>query len=152
MFRGIFHNSLDDKGRMSLPARFREQIKTDHETPLVLTLGLDQCLWLYPMDHWKSIEEKLSGMDTLNNDQRWLQRFFMRASDEVELDQQGRIVISPVLRKEAGLNKNIVIVGMLKRIEIWDKEKYEGYNSQTAASLELLAQKVSEKGLPPLPL
>ena len=152
MFRGIFHNSVDDKGRMSIPARFREQIKADHETPLILTLGFDQCLFLYPMDAWKKIEEKLSSLDTLNAEVRQFQRTIMKASDEVEIDQQGRIMISPVLRKEAGITKSVAIVGMLHRIEIWDKEKYENYHAQTTQSLELLGQKLSDKGIQSLPL
>jgi len=152
LFRGIFHNSMDDKGRVSIPARFREQIKSEHETPMVLTLGFDQCLFLYPMDAWKKIEEKLSSLDTLNAEVRQFQRTIMKASDEVDMDQQGRIVVSPVLRKEAGLGKNVVIVGMLHRIEIWDKEKYEGYHAQTSQSLELLGQKLSDKGIQSLPL
>ena len=152
MFRGIFHNSVDDKGRTSIPARFREQIKESHETPLVLTLGFDQCLFLYPMDAWKKIEEKLSSLDTLNAEVRQFQRTILKATDEVEMDQQGRIVISPVLRKEAGIGKSVVIVGMLHRIEIWDKEKYEHYHAQTTQSLELLGQKLSDKGIQSLTL
>ena len=152
MFRGIFHNSVDDKGRMSIPARFREQIKTEHETPLVLTLGFDQCLFLYPMDAWKKIEEKLSSLDTLNAEVRQFQRTIMKASDEVEIDQQGRIMISPVLRKEAGIAKGVAIVGMLNRIEIWDKQRYENYHAQTTQSLEMLGQKLSDKGIQSLPL
>ncbi len=152
MFRGIFHNSVDDKGRMSIPVRFREQIKDSHETPLVLTLGFDQCLFLYPMDAWKKIEEKLSSLDTLNSEVRQFVRTVLKATDEVDVDQQGRIVISPVLRKEAGLGKNVVIVGMLHRIEIWDKQKYENYHAQTSQSLELLGQKLSDKGIQSLTL
>ena len=152
MFRGIFHNSMDDKGRVSIPARFREQIKSEHETPLVLTLGFDQCLFLYPMDAWKKIEEKLASLDTLNAEVLQFQLTIMKASDEVEMDQQGRIMISPVLRKEGGLGNNVVIVGMLHRIEIWDKDKYEGYHAQTTQSLELLGQKLSDKGIQSLPL
>ncbi|HTC21826.1 MAG TPA: division/cell wall cluster transcriptional repressor MraZ [bacterium] len=152
MFRGIFHNTVDDKGRLNIPARFREQIKNDHETPLVLTLGFDQCLFLYPMDAWKKIEEKLSSLDTLNAEVRQFQRTVLRATDEVEIDQQGRIVISPVLRKEAGLGKSVVIVGMLHRVEIWDKAKYENYHAQTSQSLELLGQKLSDKGIQSLNL
>ncbi len=143
---------MDDKGRVSIPARFREQIKSEHETPLVLTLGFDQCLFLYPMDAWKKIEEKLASLDTLNAEVRQFQRTIMKASDEVEMDQQGRVMISPVLRKEGGLGKNVVIVGMLHRIEIWDKDKYEGYHAQTTQSLELLGQKLSDKGIQSLPL
>ena len=147
MFRGIFHNNLDDKGRLSIPARFREQIRENHESPLVLTLGFDQCLFLYPLDAWKKIEEKLSALDTLNAEVRQFQRTVLRATDECEMDQQGRIILSPVLRKEAGLSKNVVIVGMLHRIEIWDKQKYESYHARGTQSLELLGQKLSDKGI-----
>ena len=143
---------MDEKGRTSIPARFREQIREKHETPLVLTLGFDQCLFLYPIDAWKKIEEKLSSLDTLNAEVRQFQRTILKATDEVDMDQQGRIVISPVLRKEAGLQKNVVIVGMLHRIEIWDKEKYENYHAQTTQSLELLGQKLSDKGIQSLNL
>lgn len=147
MFRGIFHNSIDEKGRVSIPARFRDQIQNNHQTPLVLTLGFDQCLFLYPSDTWQTIEEKLSSMDSLNAEVRQFQRTVMRATDEVDLDQQGRIVINPVLRKEAGLGKSVVIVGLLNRIEIWDKQKYESYHTQSSQSLELLGQKLSDKGI-----
>jgi MraZ protein len=147
MFRGIFHNHLDEKGRLNIPAKLREQIKSDHETPLVLTLGFDQSLFLYPMDAWKKIEDQLSSLNGLSPEVRQFQRMILGNSDEVELDQQGRIIISPILRKEAGLSKSVVIAGMLQRIEIWDKEKYESYHTQSSQSLELLGQKLSEKGI-----
>jgi MraZ protein len=152
MFRGIFHNHLDEKGRLNIPSRLREQIKSDHETPLVLTLGFDQSLFLYPMDAWKKIEDQLSSLNTLSPEVRQFQRMILGNSDEVEFDQQGRIGISPILRKEAGLSKNVVIAGMLHRIEIWDKEKYETYHAQSSQSLELLGQKLSDKGIQSLTL
>ncbi len=152
MFRGIFYNTVDDKGRMSIPARFREQIRSEHETPMILNLGFDQCLFLYPMDAWKKIEEKLSSLNSLSPEERQFQRAILKAFDEVEIDQQGRIMISPVLRKEAGISKSVVIVGMLHRIEIWDKAKYENYHAQTSQSLELLGQKLSDKGIQSIPL
>jgi MraZ protein len=151
VFRGIFHNVVDDKGRMSIPARFREQIHADHKTPLVLTLGFEKCLFMYPMDSWKKIEVMLASQDGLSPDVRLFQRTIMKAMDEVDADAQGRIVISPVLRKEAGILKNVVIVGMLNRIEIWDKEKYENYHAQTTHSLELLGQKLSDRGIQSIP-
>ena len=138
---------MDDKGRMSLPAKLRDQIKNDHEAPFVLTLGFDQCLFLYPMDAWKKIEDQLSTLDTLNAEVRQFQRTILGNSDEVEMDSQGRVMISAVLRKEAGLSKNLVIAGMLNRIEIWDKARYENYHTQTAQTLELLGQKLSDKGI-----
>lgn len=147
MFRGIFHNSLDDKGRMNIPSKLREQIKSEHESPFVLTLGFDQCLFLYPMDAWKKIEDRLSNLDSLSAEVRQLQRTILGNSDEVEMDPQGRIMISPILREKAGLKKSVMIAGMLNRIEIWDKEKYESYHAQTAQSLEILGQKLSDKGI-----
>ena len=107
MFRGTYHNSVDDKGRTVLPARLREQIHKEHETPLVLTLGFDKCLYLYPLDVWKKIEEKLSSLDSLSPEVRLLQRTLLRATDEIQIDAQGRIMISPILRKEAGIAKSV---------------------------------------------
>jgi MraZ protein len=104
------------------------------------------------MDAWEKIEEKLSALDTLSADVRQFQRTLFKATDEVDMDQQGRIVILPVLRKEAGIAKNVVIVGMMNRIEIWDKQKYENYHAQTTQSLELLGQKLSDKGIQSLNL
>lgn len=147
MFRGIFHNHLDEKGRLNIPAKLREQMKADHESPLILTLGFDQALYLYPMDVWKKIEDQLLTLNSLSPEVRQFQRMILGNSDEVELDSQGRIIISPVLRKEAGLSKNIVIAGMLQRVEIWDKEKYESYHAQSAQTLELLGQKLADKGI-----
>ena len=137
---------------MSIPARFREQIKTDHEQPLVLTLGFDQSLSLYPMDAWKRIEEQMASWNTLDPDVRQYVRTVLKATDEVEMDQQGRIMISPVLRKEAGLSKSVVIVGNLHRIEIWDKQKYDSYHASSANSLEMLGQKLTDKGIQSPPL
>lgn len=152
MFRGIFHNSLDDKGRLNIPSKIRDRIRDDQDKTLVITLGFDQCLFLYPMEAWKKIEDQLSTLNTLDPGVRQLQRTILGNSDEVELDGQGRVVISPVLRKAAGLSKGVVIAGMLHRIEIWDKEKYETYHSQTAQSLEMLGQKLSDKGIQSLNL
>jgi len=138
---------LDDKGRVSIPARFRDQLSEQHEMPLVLTQGFDQCLALYPMDTWKKIEEKLSTLNTLNADVRLFQRTILKASEECEFDKQGRIIISPVLRGVASLDKNVVIVGLLNRIEIWDKEKYFAYHGQGTQSFESLAQKLSDQNM-----
>jgi MraZ protein len=137
---------------LNIPSKLRDQIKGEHEVPLVVTLGFDQCLFLYPMDAWKKIEDQLSTLNTLNPEVRQLQRTILGNSDEVGMDGQGRIVLSPVLRKAAGLSKSVVLAGMLGRIEIWDKEKYEAYHAQTAQSLEVLGQKLSDKGIQSLNL
>ncbi|MGH7739292.1 MAG: division/cell wall cluster transcriptional repressor MraZ, partial [bacterium] len=95
---------------------------------------------------------QLSSLNSLNPEVRQFQRMILGNSDEVEIDQQGRIVISPVLREEAGLSKNVVIAGLLQRIEIWDKDRYAGYHTQTPQSLELLGQKLSDNGIQSLAL
>jgi MraZ protein len=102
------------------------------------------------LDVWKKIEEKLSSLDSLSAEVRLLQRTLLRATDEIQIDSQGRIMISPILRKEAGIAKSVMIVGMLQHIEIWDKDQYENYHAQTnpsTQSLELLGQKLSDKGI-----
>jgi MraZ protein len=153
MFRGEHHNIIDDKGRLSIPAKFREQLTAEHEGLPVLTRGLDNCLWLFPGETWKRNEEQLSHLDPFDANARMLVRVFLGSSVECEIDKQGRIAISPVLRKAAGLDRNVVVVGLLNRIEIWDREKYEQQQVLTNSSFEALAQKVSEKGtLPDLTL
>jgi MraZ protein len=133
---------------MSIPARFREQIRENHESPLILILGFEKTISIYPLDEWKKIESKLTTLDNLNEEKREFQRRLMKAMDEVEIDQQGRIMISPVLRKEADIKKNVVIVGMLNRIEVWDKQNYENYHADKAkVPLEHLGQKLSDQGM-----
>jgi MraZ protein len=148
VFRGIFNNSIDDKGRMSIPARFREQIRENHETPLILILGFEQTISIYPMDEWKKKEPTLLDMDTLSEDNRDFLRKVLKIVDEVDIDQQGRIMINRILRKEAGIEKNVVIAGMLNHIEIWAKENYEKYHAEKEKiTLEQLGQKLSDKGI-----
>lgn len=147
LFRGEYHNHLDDKGRVSIPARLREQIASQHEMPLVVTRGFDKCLAVYPMDTWRKIEEKLSSLNTLNEHVRLFQRTLMKETSECEPDKLGRIVLSPVLREAAGITRDVVVVGLLNRIEIWDKNEYSQYHGQTQYSLESLAQKLSDSNL-----
>jgi len=146
MFRGEYHNIIDEKGRLSIPAKFREQFASEHEGQPVLTRGLDACLWLYPGDTWKRNEEQLSRLNPFDSKARMLVRGFLGSTEECEIDKQGRIVVSPVLRKAAGLGRNVVVVGLLNRIEIWDRDEYEKHRTQALASMDSLAQMLSEKG------
>jgi len=154
MFRGEFHNLLDDKSRLSIPSKFRDQIAQTHEEgPLVLSMGLDQCLWLYPNDTWKKNEEQLSRLSVLDTEAREFVRAFLGLSVECEVDKQGRIVVPQVLRDAAGLGRNVVLVGVLNRIEVWDKEKWKSAQVSATQNLSRLSQKLSDKGhLPELTL
>ncbi len=121
MFRGEYSHSIDTKGRLIIPAKYREALGEG----FVLTKGLDGCLMAYDNAEWEAFESKLKDLPSTNPAVRKLQRFFMGGASDVESDSQGRVVIPQTLRDHAGLNKDAVLIGMGNRIEIWSKEKYE---------------------------
>lgn len=123
MFRGRFEHNIDTKGRTSLPAKFREILAGIQDERLIVT-NFDHCLWAYPVVEWQAIEEKVAHLPQFKPEVKALQRVFISAATECNVDKQGRIMISPTLREYAGLEKEIVIVGMTKRIEIWDKSRW----------------------------
>ncbi len=121
MFRGEYSHSIDSKGRLIIPAKYREALGDG----FVLTKGLDGCLMAYDNAEWEAFEDKLKDLPSTNPSVRKLQRFFMGGASDVESDSQGRVVIPSTLRDHAGLKKDAVLIGMGNRIEIWSKEKYE---------------------------
>jgi len=116
--RGEYTHSLDAKGRLFIPAKFREELGFS----FVVTKGLGECLAVYPMQEWISFEEKIKRLPTKKA--RQLQMFFIAAAQDCEIDGQGRVLISPKLREYAGLSKNVVIAGMTNYMEIWDEDKW----------------------------
>ena len=141
MFMGEYNHSIDAKGRMIIPVKFREELGDE----FVVTKGMDGCLYLYPFEAWKEFEEKLRSMPvTVNAESRKFARFFMAGASTVELDKQGRILIPPVLREFAGLTKNIVVAGVLERVEVWDKEKW--VQNSRYDDLDEIAAHMSEIG------
>ena len=118
MFMGEYNHSIDAKGRLISPARFRELLGEE----FILTKGLDGCLSVYPMDEWKAFEEKLRALPLTNKNARTFTRFFVAGATNCELDKQGRILVPQTLREFAGLDKDVVLTGNLNRIEIWSKE------------------------------
>ena len=141
MFMGEYNHTIDAKGRLIIPAKFREDLGGE----FVVTKGMDGCLYLYPFDAWKEFEEKLRTMPvTVNKDSRKFARFFMAGATTVELDKQGRILIPPVLREFAGLTKNIVVTGVLDRVEIWDRDRWNDYSQYD--DLDEIAEHMSEIG------
>lgn len=125
MFKGEFNHTIDTKGRMIVPAKFRDALG---ET-FVVTKGLDGCLFVYPNEEWEKIEEKFSKIPMTTKDARKFSRFFFAGASDCELDKQGRILIPSTLREFAGLEKEVVLVGVLTRIEIWSKERWDEQNS-----------------------
>ena len=123
MFRGRSKHFLDEKGRLAIPARFREVLQTKSNQILVLT-NHDSCLWAFAQDEWKTIEENAARMPQLDHAVNTYLRYFISGAQEC-LVKQGRITIPPDLREISGLKKEVVLVGGLKLFEIWDRERWE---------------------------
>ncbi len=141
MFMGEYNHIIDAKGRLIMPAKYREQLGKE----FVVTKGLEGCLYVYPVEAWKEFEDKLEALPvTVNQKARKFSRFFTAGATMVELDKQGRILLPAVLRSYAGLTKDVVLAGVLKRIEIWDKEKWDKANSYD--DMEEVAESMSEFG------
>ena len=120
MFMGEYNHVIDAKGRLIIPARFRELLAEE----FIMTRGLDGCLSVYPMDEWETFEKKLRALPLTNKNARTFTRFFVAGATNCELDRQGRVLVPQPLREFAGLEKEVVLTGNLNRIEIWSKEKW----------------------------
>ena len=133
---GEYQHSIDVKGRMIVPAKFRELLG---ET-FVITRGLDQCIFGYPMDEWRKLEEKLKDLPMTKKDARAFARFFFSGATEVEIDKQGRINIPSTLITYANLEKECVVVGVSSKIEIWAKDAWDNYFDESAQSFNEIAE------------
>ncbi|HEY4551049.1 MAG TPA: division/cell wall cluster transcriptional repressor MraZ [Bacillus sp. (in: firmicutes)] len=136
MFLGEYHHNVDTKGRLIVPAKFRD----DLGEMFVLTRGLDQCLFGYPLNEWKIIEDKLKGLPMTKKDARAFTRFFFSGATECEIDKQGRINISSPLLNYAKIEKECVILGVSNRIEIWSQDIWNDYFSESADSFAEIAE------------
>ena len=141
MLIGEYEHSLDAKGRLIMPAKFREDIGEK----FIITKGLDGCLFAFSLEEWKNFEQKLRSLPISNKDARAFSRFFFAGAIDCEIDKQGRFLISSNLREFAGLEKEVVIVGMDSRIEIWSKEKWQ--NTDEDISADEIAEKMEMLGI-----
>ncbi len=131
MFRGSFEHSVDSKGRVSVPSRFREIIAERYEGKLVLTMDFDKCIMAYPLEEWERVEEKLRALPQSQKEVKDYMRYVYSNASECELDKQGRILIPPMLRESARISKAVIVVGMLNKMEIWDKSAWDARKTQT---------------------
>ncbi|WP_342430504.1 division/cell wall cluster transcriptional repressor MraZ [Neobacillus sp. FSL H8-0543] len=136
MLMGEYHHSIDMKGRMIVPSKFRDELGD----MFIITRGLDQCLFGYPLSEWELIEEKLKALPLTKKDARAFTRFFFSGATESELDKQGRINIPAPLLQYAKLEKECVILGVSNRIEIWSKQIWEEYFSESEESFAEIAE------------
>ncbi|HJF19730.1 MAG TPA: division/cell wall cluster transcriptional repressor MraZ [Enterococcus columbae] len=143
MFMGEFQHSIDAKGRLIVPAKFREKLGNT----FVVTRGLDGCLFGYPLDEWNKLEEKLNEMPLAKKDARLFVRFFYSAATECEIDKQGRINIPQTLRAHAQLEKSCVIIGVSNRIEIWDEARWQSFTKEAEMSFDDIAESMIDFGL-----
>lgn len=120
MFMGEYNHTIDAKGRLIVPSRFREQLGDE----FVVTAGLDGCLFVYPNEEWKQFEDKLHVLPLSNPGARKFSRFFLASACPCDVDKQGRILLPAKLREMAGLEKEVVLAGVGERIEIWDKARW----------------------------
>lgn len=140
MFMSEYNHSIDAKGRIIVPAKFREELGDE----FVVTLGLDGCLFLYPNAEWEEFVAQLKQLPG-NRQARQLQRYFLAGAVNCEVDKQGRILIPAKLREHAKLEKEVVFVGVLGKIEIWSKEQWDANND--FGDVESIAENMSELGI-----
>ena len=128
MFRGLHAINLDAKGRLAVPSRFREKLDLEAIKELVVTIDTESpCLLLYPLPSWEDIEKKLENLPSFNPATRRIQRLLIGHATELEIDNSGRILLPPLLRKHADLDKHIMFVGQGKKFELWDATQWETF-------------------------
>lgn len=143
MFIGEYEHSIDTKGRITMPAKLKLEIGEK----FVITKGLDGCLFVYSQEEWTNFEEKLKTLPLTNKNARDFVRFFLSGAIECELDKQGRFLITSNLRNYATLEKEVVIIGVGTRLEIWNKEKWKKYSSDENISADEIAENMTILGI-----
>ncbi|EHI99576.1 Protein mraZ [Clostridium sp. DL-VIII] len=142
MFIGEYQHALDPKNRIIVPAKLRDGLGNK----FVITKGLDGCLYAYPLEEWEILENKLKTLPLTNKDARAFVRFFFSGACEIELDKQGRGLIPQNLKEYAGIEKDIVSIGVLSRVEIWSREKWNEYN-ESSIDFDSIAEKMNDLGI-----
>ena len=141
MFIGEYNHTIDAKGRLIIPSRFREVLGDE----FVVTKGMDGCLFVFDNPEWQAFEEKLHKLPMIDKGARQFTRFFLSCAASVEVDKQGRILLPAVLREFAGITKDAVLVGVGSRVEIWSKDRWEG--TVTYQDMEEISGHMIELGI-----
>ena len=148
MFSGRFEYAIDDKARLSIPAKFRDILSSHYNTTLVLTNHLDGCIVAYPVKEWEGLQEQIEQKDAaFKKEAKNVLRFYYSGATECAIDRLGRILVPQSLRNYGAIKKNVVIVGMNKKIEIWSEEKWVEVMRQAVEDRERMADIAAELGL-----
>lgn len=141
MFLGKYSHNIDAKGRVIIPAKFREQLGEQ----FIITNGFEGCLFVYPMNEWEELAASLAKLPSNQKSARYLQRTFLSGAAEAEPDKQGKVLITPPHREYAALTKEVVIIGVSKRVEIWDAQRWQEYSqSEEEMTVEEAAESLEE--------
>ena len=143
MFLGEYHHTIDEKGRLAVPVKFRGDLAIG----AVVTRGLDGSLFLFPLEEWGKLAEKLATLPLGRANSRAFARLMLAGAMDVTLDKQGRIILPEFLRKYASISKQIVIAGLYNRLELWDEKKWEVYKNTTEKEAGTIAEQLGELGL-----
>lgn len=143
MFIGEFQHNLDSKGRMAVPAKFRQKLTGG----AIITRGLDHCLFVLGSKEWEALAQKLISLPLAQMNSRAFVRLMLSGAVDAELDKQGRILIPDYLREYAGLKKQVVVAGIYNRFEVWDSDIWKQYKTKTESASDEIAEKLSELGI-----
>jgi MraZ protein len=143
MFIGEYHHNIDPKGRLAVPAKFRNELATG----AVVTKGLDDCLFLYTKEEWEKLAEKLAQLPISKSNTRAFSRLMLAGAMDVEIDKQGRIMLPEYLRKYGNLKKQVVVAGLYNRLEIWDEARWDAYKQGTEKTSGDIAEALGELGV-----
>jgi len=143
MFIGEYSYTIDQKKRLAIPSKFRRNLGKK----AVITRGLDNCLVVYPIEEWRKLAKKLENLPSGQTDARGFVRIMLSGAIDVQLDKLGRILIPDYLKEYSSLKKNVIIIGLSNRIEIWDKERWEDYKKKTEMAVGGIAERLKELGI-----
>jgi|SRR3989344_1493097 len=143
MFIGEYQHSMDEKGRLAVPAKFRKSLSRG----VVITRGLDNCLFVYTQTEWEKLVSKLAALPIAKANTRAFSRLMLAGAMDAELDNQGRIGIPEYLRQFAGITKLVVVAGLYNRLEIWDEARWNTYKQQTEGKSNEIAEALGELGV-----
>lgn len=143
MFIGEYQHSIDPKKRLAVPSKFRAELKNK----VVVTRGLDKCLFVYPMKVWEKLADKLGAIPVGEAATRSFVRLMLAGAVDVEVDKQGRVLVPDYLKEYAGLDKNVVIAGLYDRLEIWDEEKWNEYKKGAEKNTDEIAEQLGRLGV-----